>query len=65
MVTTRLGGGGSVGGNAEMLRLLRRAVDLAKLLPSQSTTSQELLRRLTSAAARRGLRLRSFGKSTS
>ena len=45
---------GSVGGNAEMLRLLRRAVDLAKLLPSVSTTSQELLRRLTSAASAAG-----------
>ena len=45
---------GSVGGNPEMLRLLRRAVDLARILPDVSTTSKELLRRLTSAAAAAG-----------
>ena len=45
---------GSVGGNAEMLRLLRRAVDLKKLLPEVTTTTKELLRRLASAAAAAG-----------
>ena len=45
---------GTVGGTAEMLRLLRRAVDLGKLLPGVSRTAKELLRRLMSVAAAAG-----------
>lgn len=40
----------AVGGSAEMFRLLRRAVDLGRLLPGVSRSSQELLRGLISAA---------------
>ncbi|WP_283252452.1 helix-turn-helix transcriptional regulator [Aeromicrobium wangtongii] len=45
---------GAAGGAAEMLRLLRRAVDLGMRLPDVGTTSQELLRRLITSAAEAG-----------